>query len=125
MLLRRESLTDMVKGMDLKTSITLIDDNGSLKIATRESDCKVKSIGIHINGERKRFLFFLVVDAFDKNIISTVENNVSNQILKKMKKLVSFLQSLPKERKIDDNVAVNLSFAGSSLLGDSSVEVEI
>ncbi|CAH2053236.1 unnamed protein product [Thlaspi arvense] len=113
-----------VKGMDLKTTVTLVDDNGSLKIATRESDCKVKSIGIHINGGAS-WLYQGVVDAFEKNIISTVENNVSNQILEKLKKLDSFLQSLPKERKIDGNVAVNLSFAGNPVLGDSSVEVEI
>lgn len=39
-----------VNEMDLKTTVTLVDDNGSLKIASRESDCKVRSIGIHING---------------------------------------------------------------------------
>ncbi|XP_024015782.1 putative BPI/LBP family protein At3g20270 [Eutrema salsugineum] len=113
-----------VKGMDLKTTVTLVDDNGSLKIASRESDCKVKSIGIHINGGAS-WLYQGVVDAFEKKIISTVENTVSNKILEKMKKLDTLLQSLPKNLKIDDNVAVNLTFTGNPVLGDSSVEVEI
>lgn len=39
-----------VKGIDVKTTVTLFDDNGSLKIASRESDCTVENIDIHING---------------------------------------------------------------------------
>lgn len=39
-----------VKGIDVKTTVTLLDDNGSLKIASRESDCTVENINIHING---------------------------------------------------------------------------
>lgn len=66
-----------------------------------------------------------MVDAFEKKIISTVEETVSNKILEKMKKLDAKLQSLPKEGKIDDDVAVNLTFTGSPVLDDSSVEVGI
>lgn len=66
-----------------------------------------------------------MVDAFHKTIISTVENTVSKKIAEKMTKLDSFLQSLPKARKIDDSVAVNLTFVGNPVLGDSSVEAEI
>lgn len=66
-----------------------------------------------------------MVDAFEKKIISTVEDTISNKILEKMKKLDAKLQSLPKEGKIDDNVAVNLTFTGNPVLDDSSVEVGI
>lgn len=66
-----------------------------------------------------------MVDAFEKKIISTIEETVSTKILEKMKKLDAKLQSLPKERKIDDNVAVNLTFTGSPVLDDSSVEFGI
>ncbi|KAF8103969.1 hypothetical protein N665_0182s0075 [Sinapis alba] len=113
-----------VKGMDLKTTVTMVGDNGSLKIASRNSDCKVKSIGIHINGGAS-WLYQGVVDAFEKKIISTVEETVSTKILEKMKNLDAKLQSLPKERKIDDNVAVNLTFTGNPVLDDSSVELGI
>lgn len=113
-----------VKGMDLRSTVTLVGENGSLKIASRDSDCKVKSIGIHINGGAS-WLYQGVVDAFEKKIISTIEETVSTKILEKMKKLDAKLQSLPKERKIDDNVAVNLTFTGSPVLDDSSVEVGI
>ncbi|KAH0926793.1 hypothetical protein HID58_019049 [Brassica napus] len=113
-----------VKGMDLRTTVSLVGENGSLKIASRDSDCKVKSIGIHINGGAS-WLYQGVVDAFEKKIITTVEETVSNKILEKMKKLDAKLQSLPKEGKIDDNVAVNLTFTGSPVLDDSSVEVGI
>ncbi|KAL0743107.1 hypothetical protein Bca4012_084620 [Brassica carinata] len=113
-----------VKGMDLKTTVNLAGDNGSLKIASRDSDCKVKGIGIHINGGAS-WLYQGVVDAFEKKIISTVEETVSTKILEKMKKLDAKLQSLPKETKIDDNVAVNLTFTGNPVLDDSSVEVGI
>ncbi|CAH8328994.1 unnamed protein product [Eruca vesicaria subsp. sativa] len=113
-----------VKGMDLKSTVTLVGDKGSLKIASRDSDCKVKSIGIHVNGGAS-WLYQGVVDAFEKKIISTVEETVSNKILEKMKKLDAKLQSLPKEGKIDDNVAVNLTFTGNPVLDNSSVEVGI
>ncbi|EOA33081.1 hypothetical protein CARUB_v10016418mg [Capsella rubella] len=113
-----------VKGIDVKTAVTLLDDNGSLKIATRESDCRVDNIDIHINGGTS-WLYQGVVDAFQKAIISTVESTVSKKVLEKMGKLDSFLQSLPKERKIDDSAAVNLSFTGNPVLGNSSVEVGI
>lgn len=66
-----------------------------------------------------------MVDAFQKMIISTVEKTVSTKIVEKMKKLDSFLQSLPKQRKIDDSAAVNLTFTGNPVLGNSSVEVDI
>lgn len=36
--------------MDVKISVNLVNDDGSLKIALLESDCTVKSIGIDING---------------------------------------------------------------------------
>lgn len=39
-----------VNGMDVKTTVTLVDDNGSLKLASRDSDCTVQNIDIHING---------------------------------------------------------------------------
>ncbi|KAJ0264552.1 putative BPI/LBP family protein [Hirschfeldia incana] len=113
-----------VKGMDLKTTVSLVGDDGSLKIASRDSDCKVKSIGIHIHGGAS-WLYQGVVDAFEKKIISTIEDKVSNKILEKMKKLDAKLQSLPKEGKIDDNIAVNLTFTGSPVLDDSSVEFGI
>lgn len=66
-----------------------------------------------------------MVDAFQKMIISTVEKTVSTKIVENMKKLDSFLQSLPKQRKIDDSAAVNLTFTGNPVLGNSSVEVDI
>ncbi|XP_019082628.1 PREDICTED: putative BPI/LBP family protein At3g20270 [Camelina sativa] len=113
-----------VKGIDVKTTVTLLDDNGGLKVASRESDCTVENIDIHINGGAS-WLYQGVVDAFEKTIISTVENTVSKKILEKMKELDSFLQSLPKERKIDDSAAVNLTFTGNPVLGNSSVEVAI
>lgn len=66
-----------------------------------------------------------MVDAFEKTIISTVENTVSKKIIEKMTKLDSLLQSIPKERKIDDYAAVNLTFTGNPVLRNSSVEVGI
>lgn len=39
-----------VNGMDLKITVTLVVDNGSLKIGSRASECTVKNIDIHING---------------------------------------------------------------------------
>ncbi|VVA99015.1 unnamed protein product [Arabis nemorensis] len=113
-----------VNGMDVKVSVNLFNDDGSLKIALLESGCTVKSIGIHINGGAS-WLYQGVVDAFQKTILSTVENTVSKRIAEKMTKLDSLLQSLPKERKIDDSVAVNLTFTGNPVLGDSSVEAGI
>ncbi|CAN8268961.1 unnamed protein product [Cochlearia groenlandica] len=113
-----------VNGIDVKVSVNLVDDNGNLKIASRGSDCKVKSIDIHINGGAS-WLYQGVVDAFEKKIMSTVEENLSSKIMEKMKKLDTLLQSIPKERKIDENVAVNLTFTGSPLLSDSSIEVGI
>ncbi|CAE5967939.1 unnamed protein product [Arabidopsis arenosa] len=113
-----------VKGMDLKITAALVNDNGSLKIVSRENDCTVENIDIHINGGAS-WLYQGVVDAFQKMIISTVEKTVSIKIVEKMKKLDSFLQSLPKQRKIDDSAAVNLTFTGNPVLGNSSVEVDI
>ncbi|ANM65438.1 lipid-binding serum glycoprotein family protein [Arabidopsis thaliana] len=113
-----------VKGMNVRITATLVNDNGSLKIASRENDCTVKNIDIHINGGAS-WLYQGVVDAFQKMIISTVEKTVSTKIVEKMKKLDSFLQSLPKQRKIDDSAAVNLTFTGNPVLGNSSVEVDI
>ncbi|KAL1197734.1 putative BPI/LBP family protein [Cardamine amara subsp. amara] len=113
-----------VNGMDLKITVTLVGDNGSLKIASQASDCKVKNIDIHISGGAS-WLYQGVVNAFQKTIMSTVENTVSKKIIEKMKKLDSLLQSIPKQRKIDDYAAVNLTFTGNPVLRNSTVEVGI
>ena len=71
------------------------------------------------------FAFFRMINAFEEEIGSAVENAITNKLKDGILKLDSFLQSLPKEIPVDDNASLNVSFVENPLLSNSSIEFDI
>lgn len=62
-----------------------------------------------------------MVDAFEDQISSAVENAITKKLQEGMVKINSILQDLPKEIPVDDNASVNVTFVDNPLLTNSSI----
>ncbi|KAF7831707.1 putative BPI/LBP family protein [Senna tora] len=67
----------------------------------------------------------MMVDAFEGQITSRVENAITKKLNNGISKLDSFFQNLPKEIPVNDNASLNVTFSGDPLLSKSSIEFEI
>lgn len=66
-----------------------------------------------------------VADAFNEDIISSVEDAVSNKIKDGIINVDSLLKSVPKEIQIDNVAAINVTIVNDPVFTDSSFELEI
>lgn len=66
-----------------------------------------------------------MIDAFEGQIGSTVEDAISKKLGKGVLKLDSFLQALPKEIPVDDNASLNVTFVNDPSLSNSSIGFDI
>lgn len=66
-----------------------------------------------------------MLDAFEGNIRSAVENAITKKMKKGVLKLDSFLQNTPKEIPVDDVGSFNVTFVGDPILTASSIGFEI
>lgn len=65
------------------------------------------------------------MDLFEGNIVSAVENAITDKISEGILKLSSSLQSLPKEVSLGKTSVLNVSFVNNPVLTNSSIEFEI
>lgn len=70
-------------------------------------------------------LFFRMINAFEEQIVSAVENAITKKLKEGISKLDSLLQSLPKEIPVDDHASLNITFVDNPLLTSSSIEFDI
>ncbi|KAM1699350.1 hypothetical protein ACFX2K_030709 [Malus domestica] len=113
-----------VEGMEVGVTLALKDQEGTLKLSVLECGCYVKDITIKLDGGAS-WLYQGLVDAFKGQIISAVEDNISNKVREGIVKLDSLLQSLPKQIALDDIAALNVTFVGNPVLSNSSIEFQI
>ncbi|XP_074323012.1 putative BPI/LBP family protein At1g04970 [Apium graveolens] len=74
---------------------------------------------------RYRYRLPRVADAFNEDIISSVEDVVSNKIKDGIIYVDSFLESVPKEIPVDNVAAINVTLVNDLVFSDSSFELEI
>lgn len=110
--------------MEVGLTLGLEDQQGTLKLSLMECGCNVNNITINLNGGASWFYQGLV-DAFEGQILSAVENSISKKITEGISELDSLLQSLPNEIPVDDFASLNVTFVNNPLLGDSSIVFEI
>uniref|UniRef100_A0A803QCE2 Lipid-binding serum glycoprotein C-terminal domain-containing protein n=1 Tax=Cannabis sativa TaxID=3483 RepID=A0A803QCE2_CANSA len=113
-----------VEGMDVGATVALGNQEGTLKLSILESGCSVNDISIKVDGGAS-WLYQGLVDAFQGNIESLVEDAMSKKIGEGITKLDSLLQSLPKQIQVYDIAAMNVTFVGKPVLSKSSIEFEI
>ncbi|CAB4263219.1 unnamed protein product [Prunus armeniaca] len=110
--------------MEVGVTLVLNGQEGTLKLSVLECGCYVKDISIKLDGGAS-WLYEGLVDAFDGQIVSAVEDNISKKIREGIMKLDSLLQSLSKQIALDDIAALNVTFVGNPILSNSSIEFQI
>ncbi|KAK7320345.1 hypothetical protein VNO77_29745 [Canavalia gladiata] len=121
-----DSGTATVKVKDLQVGLTvnLKNQEGTLKLILLDYGCHVGDLSIKMNGGAA-WLYQVLVDAFQGNIASAVENAISEKIQEGIATLDYLLQSLPKTISLDETAVLNVSFVDNPVLSDSSIEFEI
>ncbi|KAK4777356.1 hypothetical protein SAY87_017543 [Trapa incisa] len=109
-----------VHGMEVGLTIAFENNGGILKLSLLECGCHVHDISINLDGGAS-WLYQGMIDAFEDQISSAVENAITKKLQEGMVKLNSIIQDLPKEIPVDDNASVNLTFVDDPLLTNSSI----
>ncbi|KAJ7960842.1 Lipid binding protein BPI/LBP [Quillaja saponaria] len=113
-----------VKGMEVGLTVDFKKQEEFLKLILLDYGCYVKRISIELHGGAS-WLYQVVVDAFEGQIASAVEDGISEKVREGISKLDVLLQSLPKQIPIDETAALSVSFVKNPVLSNSSIEFEI
>ncbi|CAL5342341.1 unnamed protein product [Camellia sinensis] len=118
------SASVQVEGMEIGLTLGLENQGGSLALSVMECGCYVKDISIILDGGTS-WLYQGIVDAFEGQIGSAVENAITKKLEGGVSDLDSFLQALPKEIDVDDTASLNVTFVNDLSLSNSSIGFEI
>ncbi|MED6124550.1 hypothetical protein PIB30_059952 [Stylosanthes scabra] len=113
-----------VEGMQVGLTVDLRNEEGTLKLILLDYGCYVTDLSIKLEGGAS-WLYQVLVDAFQGNIASAVEQGISDKISEGIGKLDTLLQSLPKQISVDNFAQLNVSFVGNPILSNTSVAVAI
>ncbi|XP_022716828.1 putative BPI/LBP family protein At1g04970 isoform X2 [Durio zibethinus] len=120
----RGTATVQVQGVVIWLNAAIINQEGTLKLLLLYCGCHVKDISINVDGGAS-WLYQWIIDTFQGKIVSAVDDAIIKKIREGIIKLDSLLQSLPKQMKVNDVVALNVTFVDDPVLSTSSVELEI
>ncbi|XP_027190646.1 putative BPI/LBP family protein At1g04970 isoform X2 [Cicer arietinum] len=113
-----------VEGMQVGLTLNLRNQEGTLKLSLLDHGCYVGDVSIKLDGGAA-WLYQLLVDAFEGNIASSVEEAISEKITEGISNLDNFLQTLPNQISLDKTAALNVSFVGNPVLTNSSIAIAI
>ncbi|GAV62410.1 LBP_BPI_CETP domain-containing protein/LBP_BPI_CETP_C domain-containing protein [Cephalotus follicularis] len=118
------SASVQVEGMEVGLTLGLMNQEGTLKLKLMDCGCYVRDIFIKLNGGAS-WLYQGMINAFETQIGSAVENAITNKLEEGILKLDSFLQALPKEIPVDEHASLNVTFLNAPLLSNSSIGFDI
>lgn len=113
-----------VEGMEVGLTLGLKNQEGTLKLSLMDCGCYVKDLSIKLDGGAS-WVYQGMIDAFEEQIGSAVENAITKNLGEGILKLDLFLQSLPKEIPVDDDASINVTFVDNPSLSNSSVGFDI
>ncbi|EPS59651.1 hypothetical protein M569_15154 [Genlisea aurea] len=113
-----------VEEMDIGLTVGLKTVEGSLVMSLLDSGCYVKDLSVKLNGGAS-WLYQGLVGAFSGKIESGVEDAISSKLNDSVVKIDSLFESLPKEVRVTEDAALNVTFVGDPKLSESSVDVGI
>ncbi|XP_022986302.1 putative BPI/LBP family protein At1g04970 [Cucurbita maxima] len=113
-----------VDGMEVRLNLGLELQEETLKLFLLECGCSVQDMSIKLDGGAS-WLYQGLVDAFEEQISSAVEKAICKKLGEGILKVDSFLQTLPKEVKVNDNASFDTTLAGEPLLSSSSFGIKI
>lgn len=112
-----------VEGMEVELKLGLENQEGYLDLKLKDCGSSVKDISIKLDGGAS-WLYQGILDAFEGNIGSAVENAITKNLGEGITRLDSYLKSLPKEVPVDDHSSLNVTFVNNVLLSESSIGFE-
>lgn len=118
------SASVQVEGVEVGLTLGLGIQEGTLKLSLKDCGCYVKEISIKLDGGASWF-YQGMIDAFEEQIGSAVENSITKKLKDGIVKLDTFLQALPKEIPLDDDTYLNATFVNDPVLSNSSIGFEI
>ncbi|XP_061345448.1 putative BPI/LBP family protein At1g04970 isoform X2 [Gastrolobium bilobum] len=113
-----------VEDMQVGLTVNLRNQEGTLKLILLDYGCDVGDLSIKLNGGAA-WLYQVLVDAFEGNIASAVEEVISKKIKEGIATLDNLLQSLPKTISLDKTAVLNVTFVDNLVLSNSSIEIQI
>lgn len=113
-----------VTGMQVGLTVNIRNQEGTLKLALLDYGCYVGDLSIKLDGGAS-WLYQLLVDVFEGDITSAVEEGISEKIKEGIMNLDHFLKSLPEQISLDKTAALNVSFVGNPVLSNSSIAIAI
>ncbi|XP_071723810.1 putative BPI/LBP family protein At1g04970 [Rutidosis leptorrhynchoides] len=116
--------TVQVEGMDIELTLGVENNQGTLNLNLMECSCSVKNISIKLVGGAS-WLYQGMINAFQEQIGSAVENAITKSLKEGICKLDSVLQSLPREIPVDDYASLNATFLNNPSLSNSSIGFDI
>ncbi|XP_010252621.1 PREDICTED: putative BPI/LBP family protein At1g04970 isoform X2 [Nelumbo nucifera] len=113
-----------VEGLEVGLTLGLENQEGTLELSLMECSCFVKEISIDLDGGAS-WLYQGLVDFFEGQITSSVENAITKNMKEGVLKLDSLFNTFPKEIPVDEIAALNIAFVNDPMLTDSSIGFEI
>ncbi|MFS7963647.1 putative lipid binding protein BPI/LBP [Helianthus anomalus] len=113
-----------VEGMEIGMTLRLYSQQGSLRLSPQDCGCYVDYISIKLDGGAS-WLYQGIVDYFEDDIISAVEDTITKKVTEAVIKLDSKFQSFPKEITFGDIAALNATITDGPIMSSTSILIGI
>ncbi|KAI7744632.1 hypothetical protein M8C21_001241 [Ambrosia artemisiifolia] len=113
-----------VEGMEIGMTLGLYSQQGTLRLSPVDCGCYVDYISIKLDGGAS-WLYQGIVDFFEDDIISAIEDTITNKVTEAVKKLDSKFQSFSKEITFGDVATLNVTITDGPIISSDSVVIGI
>ncbi|XP_024976996.1 putative BPI/LBP family protein At1g04970 isoform X1 [Cynara cardunculus var. scolymus] len=113
-----------VEGMEIGLTLGLKNQQGSLSLSPEDCGCYVHYISIKLEGGAS-WLYQGIVDYFEDDIVSAVEDTITKNVMDGVMKLDSISESLPKEIAFGDVATLNITITEGPIMTNTSLLIGI
>ncbi|XP_076938073.1 putative BPI/LBP family protein At1g04970 [Bidens hawaiensis] len=110
--------------MEIGMTLGLYNQQGTLRLSPQECGCYVDYISITLDGGAS-WLYQGIVDFFEDDIISAVEDTITSKVTDAIRKLDSKFQSFSKEITFGDFATLNATITDGPIMSSDSVIIGI
>lgn len=113
-----------VEGMEVGFTLSLKNQEGTIRLSLLECGCHVDDIFIKLDGGAS-WLYQVMVNAFENKIKSSIEEAISKKIAEVIFQVDSEMQNLPKKIQIHSLATLNVTVVNDIVLSDTFIGFEI
>ncbi|KAI3717918.1 hypothetical protein L1987_69840 [Smallanthus sonchifolius] len=113
-----------VEGMEIGMTLGLYSQQGILRLSPQDCGCYVNYISIKLDGGAS-WLYQGIVDYFEDDIVSAVEDTITNKVIEAVMKLDSSFQSFSKEITFGDFATLNATITDGPIMSSTSLLIGI